>query len=364
MKIKEVLEAIETEAPSGLQESYDNAGLVVGNPEERLTGVLLTLDVGENTIQEAVQKNCNLIVSHHPVIFKGIKRIDENQPEDRILIQAIRNGIALYAAHTNLDNAPRGVNYQLAKQMGLQNIKPLQPLSECIGKLVTFVPQDHEQEVRQALFDAGAGCIGNYDSCSFTSQGEGSFRGNEHTNPYRGKKEVLHREPEVKIEVVYPIYAEQSILTRLYEVHPYEEPATDLYMLRNKHLTAGSGAIGELPAQEPMTAFLERIKKQWKLNVIRHSPIHKEHVQKVAVCGGAGSFLIPEAQRQNADLFLTADLKYHDFFTPDHRITIADIGHFESEYIAIKILNDIISHKLCNFAPHISETTCNPVKYI
>lgn len=364
MKIKEVLKAIEKNAPLGLQEPYDNAGLVVGTPEEELTGVLLTLDVGENTIQEAIRKNCNLVVSHHPVIFKAIKRIDETQLEGRILVQAVRNGIALYAAHTNLDNAPQGVNYYLAKQIGLQNIKPLQPVSECIGKLVTFVPKDHEQKIKQALFDAGAGCIGNYDSCSFTSQGEGSFRGNESTHPYKGKKEVLHHEPEVKIEVVYPIYAEKAMLTQLYAAHPYEEPVIDLYMLRNKHLTAGSGAIGELPAPEAMKTFLKRIKKEWQLNVIRHSPIHKKQVKKIAVCGGSGSFLISEAKRQNADLFITADLKYHDFFIPDHRITIADIGHFESEYIAIRILNNIISREFCNFAPHISETVYNPVRYI
>lgn len=364
MKIKEVLNAIETEAPLGLQESYDNAGLTVGNPDTELTGVLLTLDVEENTIQEAIQKQCNLIVSHHPVVFKPLKRLSENQLESRILLQAVRNNIALYSAHTNLDNAPRGVNHYLAKQMGLQNIKPLQPMEGVVGKLITFVSKDSEERVKQALFDSGAGCIGNYESCSFVSQGEGSFQGNEYTHPYKGKPGMLHKEQEVKIEVVYPLCKESRILSQLKEAHPYEEPAIDLYTLRNKHLTAGSGAIGELPVPVGLKDFLENIKQWLGLPVIRHSRPHKDVVEKIALCGGAGSFLIQDAKNQEADLFLTGDLKYHDFFIPDNRITIADIGHFESEYIAIKILNDIISHNLCNFASYISDTVSNPVMYL
>jgi dinuclear metal center YbgI/SA1388 family protein len=363
MKIQAITSFLETIAPASLQESYDNAGLLTGNPLWDCTGIITTLDATEAVIMEAIEKNCNLVVAHHPIIFGGLKKITGKNYVEKTIITAIKNDIAIYAIHTNLDNILAGVNGRIADKLGLVNREVLQPKKGFLKKLVTFVPAAQAAAVRDALFAAGAGHIGNYSECSFNAAGEGTFKGAADTNPFAGKPGESHVENEVRIETIFPAWIEGAIIKALKSAHPYEEVAYDIYLLENQLNTAGSGMAGELPESMEEQAFLLFIKKVFGLTVIRHTLLRGEPVKKIAVCGGAGSFLIGAAIAASADFYITGDVKYHEFFDANNRLVIADIGHFESEQYTIDLLFDILREKFHNFAVLKTRVETNPVNY-
>lgn len=364
MRIKEVLQTIEQLAPLPLQESYDNSGLQVGDVNREVTGILLCIDVTEDVIEEAISLGCNLVISHHPIAFRPFKSLTGKNYVERCMIQAIRNNIALYAAHTNLDNARGGVNYRLAQMLELQNVKILQPLENALLKFVTTVPLQYAESVRNALFNAGAGHIGNYDSCSYNLSGEGTFRAKEGANPHIGEIDQLHFEPEVRIETVIPVMKREEVLRALLAVHPYEEPVFDLYPIANNWPQHGSGVVGVLPEPMPEQEFLYLLKDIFNLPTIQHSKMQGREIRDVALCGGAGAFLIPQAITYGADAFITGEAKYNDFFDVEGRILLAVVGHYESEICTKEIFFEIISRKFPTFALHKSAFDSNPVKYL
>jgi dinuclear metal center YbgI/SA1388 family protein len=363
MKIAEVITALETMAPVSLQEHYDNAGLITGNADWECTGVLCTLDALEAVIDEAKAINCNLIVAHHPIIFKGLKKINGSNYVERTIINAIKNDIAIYAIHTNLDNVIEGVNNKIADKLNLQNRRVLLPKDNMLLKLYTFIPLDHVEKVRNAIFDAGAGNIGNYSECSFNAEGKGTFKAGQNTNPYVGEKNIRHEENEVKTEVIFPSYLKNKIVNALIAAHPYEEVAHDIVPLSNSYNNIGSGLIGELSQPFSAIEFLTLLKQAFNLEVIRHTELLQKPVKKVAVCGGAGNFLIADALAEKADMYVTADVKYHEFFDADKKMVIADIGHWESEQFTIDLLHSVLQAKFPNFAVLKTKTGTNPVQY-
>ncbi len=364
MKICEIISALEEAAPLWLQESYDNAGLTVGNPDADVDSALITLDVTDAVLDEAIREGCGIIISHHPVIFNGLKELTGSDFVQRVVIKAIRHDIALYAIHTNLDNAANGVNRILADKIGLVNTKILKPAREMLKKLVSFSPVDHAEKVRKALFEAGAGHIGNYDCCSFSTAGTGSFRGNEQARPFAGKPGKLHFEDEIRIETIFPVYRQQAVISALLQAHPYEEVAYDIYALDNVYDQVGAGMTGYLENEMDEEHFLGLIKSLLNTACIKHSAKLHKPIKKVAICGGSGSFLIPDALRSGADIFISADIKYHQFFEADGKMMIADVGHYESEQLTKELIYNILVEKFPNFALRISNTDTNPVNYL
>ena len=364
MLLNTITKELESIAPLQLQESYDNSGLLIGRPDSVITGVIITLDVTEEILKEAISKKYNLIIAHHPLIFKGIKSITGRNSIERIVEEAIKNDIAIYAIHTNLDNVDNGVNDILCQKLGLINTQILSVKSGLLRKLVTFCPIDHAEKVRESIFNAGAGQIGNYDNCSFNASGEGSFRALEETNPFVGEKGKLHFEKETRIETIYPVYHERAILKALFEAHPYEEVAYDIYPLANNFKQVGAGMIGELESPKDETEFLKDIKKITGTGCVRHSALTGRKIKKVAVCGGSGSFLIPDALKHQADIFITGDVKYHEFFDAEGKMLIADVGHFESEQFSKELIYSILMKKFPTFAVQISEINTNSVNYL
>lgn len=363
MIIKDITDFIENLAPVQLQETYDNAGLIIGDKNTEINQILVCLDVTENIVDEAIEKKCQLIISHHPLIFKGIKKINGNNSVEKIIIKAIKNNIAIYAVHTNFDNVINGVNSVLAEKLGLKNQRSLQPKKDIFRKLVFFCPVIHADRVRKAIFEAGAGKIGNYDSCSFNTEGEGSFKAMENANPFVGEPGKLHFEKEIRIETIYPFYLENKIIEALLKSHPYEEVAYDIYKLENYFSQIGSGIIGEIDETDELK-FLSQIKRIINCKCIRHSDLLDKKIKKVAICGGSGSFLIKDAIAAKADIFISGDIKYHDFFEAENKILIADIGHYESEQFTKDLLYTFITKKFPNFAVLISENNTNPIHYL
>ncbi|MDP1622107.1 MAG: Nif3-like dinuclear metal center hexameric protein [Bacteroidales bacterium] len=364
MKISDITRYLETLSPLSLQEDYDNCGLLLGDPDTEFHQALLCLDLTNEVMAEAVSKKCNLVISHHPFIFKGLKKLTPSQPETLVIISAIKHNIAIYAIHTNLDNTLHGLNALVLSKLGISRYRILSPKTGLLAKLAVFCPVDHTGKVRHALFNAGAGHIGEYDCCSFNLDGEGTFRASDRANPFVGEKNNIHVENETRIEVIFPRYLENRIISALIAAHPYEEVAYDIYALHNKLPRAGAGLIGELDVPCGETEFLELVKQKLDIPVIRHSPLILSPVRLVALCTGSGSFLIQEAIRSQADVFLTADLKYHDFFGLDNRMLLADIGHYESEQGVKEWLHDALIEKFPNFAFLISEVNTNPVHYL
>jgi dinuclear metal center YbgI/SA1388 family protein len=361
MKIIEVLDYFEQLIPVDFQESYDNCGLQVGNGQSDLTQALITLDVTEEVLEEALTKNCNLIISHHPLIFRGLKKITGVSVEERIIEKAIRNNITIFSAHTSLDNNFSGLNMFIAGKLGLKNARILSPTKDLLKKLVVFCPTDHAEKVREALFAAGGGHIGNYDSCSFNLQGKGSFRANDEANPFVGKPNELHFEEEMRLELIFPVNVEKKIIKALLENHPYEEVAYDIYKLDNTYQKIGAGVIGNLEKPINSQEFLQFIKETFGTKCIRHNGHIKNQIETVAFCGGSGVFLLNQAISSKADVFITADIKYHDFFTD--KILLADIGHFESEQFSIELIASVLMKKFPTFAFLFPETKSNPVYY-
>ncbi len=363
MKLSKILNAIEKTAPLVLQESYDNSGLLVGLRDAEIKGALLSLDCTEAVVEEAIRTGCDLVISHHPVIFKGLRNLTDSTPEQRTIRLAIKKNIALYACHTNLDNVIHGVNGKIASKLGLEDLHVLRPLSGILTKLVTFCPLKHADTVRKALFDAGAGSIGNYDQCSFNLEGFGTFRGNSNTAPFVGEKNKQHREKESRIETVFPSFLRQQVLNALFGAHPYQEVAYDLYSMDNPWQQAGAGLVGTLKGNWTETAFLALLKVVFGLKSFRHTALLGKKIKKVAVCGGSGSFLIPDALKAGANIFLSADVKYHDFFQADGKMIVADIGHFESEQFTPEIFYEVLKRNFPKFAVRFSKVKTNPINY-
>jgi len=363
MRIKDITDSIEQLAPLPYAESFDNVGLLTGSGDWEVTGVLVTLDTLEAVVDEALAQNCNLIVSFHPIIFSGIKNFSKPGYVERTIIKAIKNDIAIYAIHTALDNSFHGVNDMICQQLGLHNRKILIPQPGTIKKLITFVPTETAGAVRQALFVAGAGSIGNYDHCSFNNEGTGTFRGNENSKPVVGEKGQLHYEKEIQLGVTFPKHLEQKVLSALFSSHPYEEVAYELYSLENTNQHIGMGMIGELESPMEELDFLELLKERFSAGCIRHSALLGKKVKKIAVLGGSGSFAIGNAKKAGADLYVTADLKYHDFYKAEGTLVLADIGHFESEQYTKNLLHTYLKKKFANFAIVLSNTNTNPIKY-
>lgn len=363
MKILEITSFLETLAPLSLQESYDNAGLLTGNSDWNCTGIINTLDATEAVVMEAIEKKCNLIIAHHPIIFSGLRKITGKNDVEKAIITAIKNDIAIYAIHTNLDNVLHGVNAAIADKLGLINRKILQPKKDVLKKLFTFVPVNQAEQVRSAIFEAGAGHISNYSECSFNTLGEGTYKAGEAANPHVGKKGVRHIEAEIKMEMIFPVWYQQPIIQAMIAAHPYEEVAYDIISLDNQNHQQGSGLVGELPQSLAENDFLVLLQEKFNLSVIRHTNLLNKPVKKVALCGGAGSFLIGAAIATSADFFITGDIKYHEFFDANNRLVIADIGHFESEQFTIDLLFDILSQKFPTFAVLKTGVITNPVHY-
>jgi dinuclear metal center YbgI/SA1388 family protein len=363
LKIKELINYLEEICPLNYQESYDNCGLLSGDKEIEITGALLCLDSTEEVLKEAVKLKCNLVIAHHPILFSGIKKITGKTYSERAIIYAIKHDLCIYAMHTNLDNIKLGVNNKIAQKIGLTNLSILSPKNDLLRKLVTFCPTHKADEVRTALFTSGAGKIGDYDECSFNAPGTGTFKAGKNTNPYVGTKGKRHYEKEERIEVLYPAHIGNKLIQALIKAHPYEAAAYDIYPLQVPHPQVGSGMIGELEKPLNEKDFLSLLKKNMKLSSIRYTPFTGKKVKKVAICGGSGSFLLPEAIHSGADAFVTADFKYHQFFDAEGKIVIADIGHYESEQFTPEIVLDILKEKFTTFAALISKTNTNPVNY-
>lgn len=364
MIIRDIIQVLEAFAPLPYQESYDNAGLLFGHAGMEVKGVLLTLDATEAVLDEAIEKGCNLVIAHHPIVFGGLKKINGSSYVERVVIKAIKHDIAVYAAHTNLDNVRGGVSAMMAAQLGLEQTSVLAPKKELLRKLFTFVPAADAEKVRTGLFKAGAGQIGKYGECSFSHDGTGTFKGAADTDPYVGKPGERHLEAETKIEVIFPAPMEAQVVRALLEHHPYEEVAYDIVQLENAYQEVGSGLIGSLPEAMDEMDFLRMVKERFRTGCVRYTPLRGKPVKKVAVCGGAGSFLLKKARSAGADAYVSADFKYHEFFDAENQLIIADVGHFESEQFAVELFYHILTENFRNFAPLKSTINTNPVNYL
>ena len=363
MQIGHLISSLEQWAHPSLQETYDNSGLLTGNPSWNCKGVLISLDATEAVINEAVSRGCNLVITHHPILFKGLKSITGKTNIERAVIAAIKHDIAVYAFHTNLDNVISGVNSKMAQRLGLQNCRVLLPKLSQLKKLFTFAPVQHAEAVRSAIFEVGAGHIGKYTETSFNAEGTGTFKAGDGANPFVGNLGERHSEPETKIEIIFPSWLEHNVITALKSSHPYEEVAYDIVSLDNDLQTVGSGLMGELENEINGVDFLELLKLQFGLKVIRHTTIPEKRIKKVAVCGGAGSFLTTKALGAGADAFVTADVKYHEFFDAEGSMLFADIGHWESEQFTIDLIHDFLKEKFPTFAVLKTGVKTNPVEY-
>lgn len=375
MKIKEITQYLETIAPPQYQEGYDNAGLIVGDPMAEVTGVLACLDSIETIIEEAIERGCNLVVAHHPIVFKGLKRFTGKNYVERTILKAIKNDVAIYAIHTNLDNVLQsGVNERICERLGLQNCRILVPKQQTLMKLTSFVPKPNTQEVLNALFAAGAGQIGAYKNCSFRTEGVGTFRPTGTANPTIGVLDKDEAVAEDRIEVIFERFLEKKVIAALRQAHPYEEVAYYLHLLENENAEVGSGMIGEIVPQhtsevedtEGVTelAFLQFLKEKMHVSCVKHTAFLDKKVKKVAVCGGSGGFLLNNAISAGADIFVTADYKYHEFFDADGKIVIADIGHFESEQFTIDLLSEVLQKQFENLSVFSTKKITNPVNYL
>jgi len=363
MRLNDIISYLEQLAPPSLQESYDNSGLQVGQGNPEITGCLIALDVTEDLVHEAVERNCNLIVVHHPLLFKGVKSLTGNDYIQRCVMHAIKHNIAIYATHTNLDNISQGVNAMIASKLGVVKPKILAPKKTLLHKLAVFVPKKDTQRVADAMFEAGAGSIGDYDHCSFRSAGMGSFRAGEDSDPHVGERGETHFEEEDKLEVIIESYNLPQVLKAMKVSHPYEEVAYDIIPLQNSNPLIGSGMIGHFSEPLYTINLLQKIKESFG-GVLRYTNIIKDQVSKIAWCGGSGSFLLPQAKAQGAEVFLSSDFKYHDFFNADNEIIIVDIGHFESEQFTKELLFQKLTQKFPNFAVLLTETNTNPINYL
>lgn len=364
MKIKEITDYLEGLAPLSTQEDYDNCGLLVGSHNDSVSSILICLDSTPEIVDEAIEKGCDMIIAHHPIIFKGLKKLNGKNYIEQTVIKCIKHGIALYAIHTNLDNYLHGVNRDIGIRLGLENLKILRPKQNGLFKLVVYTPVEAEENLITALFNAGAGNIGNYSECSFSTEGIGTFKPNEGSNPFSGDIGNRSSDKERKLEFLVEHSILDKVLAVMNDFHPYEEVAHDIIQLGNKNQHLGSGMIGELSVPLDEMDFLKKVKNTFGCGAIRYTELKGGKIKKVAFCGGSGSFLLQDAIRQGADIFITGDFKYHEFFDSEKKIVIADIGHYESEQFTINLLGDILKKKFATFAVRLTEINTNPINYI
>lgn len=362
--IQDIVSYLEKIAPPSYQESYDNAQLITGDPKNQVNGILCSLDATEAVIDEAISLDCNLVICHHPIIFKGLKSLTGKNYVERTIIKAIKNDIAIYAIHTNLDHVAHGVNKKIADKIGLINTSILQPKKEILSKLTTFVPLEAKDRVLSALFEAGAGQIGEYSGCSFITEGKGTFIPSQNAYPRKGERGKPHEELEVRIEVLLPSFLERKVLLSMKRAHPYEEVAYFLHRLENENQSVGAGMVGDLTHPMEEREFLLHLKKNMNLPVIKHTVLINKPIQKVAVCGGAGIFLLTQAKNAGADIFITSDVKYHEFFDTENQIVVCDIGHYESEIYTKELLKEILSQNFTNIALYLTKIVTNPITYL
>ncbi len=362
-KIKDIISVLENIAPKAYQENYDNSGLITGEYNTEAKGVLVTLDCIESTVDEAISKNCNLIVAHHPIVFKGLKQLNGKNYVERTIIKAIKNDIAIYAIHTNLDNVHNGVNAKIAEKLGLINTRVLAPKAATLLKLEVFIPSSDTPKVLEALHNAGAGNIGNYSHCSFKVIGTGTFKPNDSAKPTIGQSGHQESVQEDRVELIFPTVLKNEIIAAMNDAHPYEEVAHYIQSIENTNQQVGAGMIGELPNAQTPEEFLAYLKAKMSLNVIRHTSYDRKTIKTVALCGGSGSFLLGQAKAKSADAFVTGDFKYHEFFDGEGKVMIADIGHYESEVFTKELIDGFIRENFANIATYLSEVDTNPVKY-
>jgi dinuclear metal center YbgI/SA1388 family protein len=363
MKVIDVIEYLEDLAPRSSQESYDNAGLLVGNKYSEISSVLICLDSTEDIVNEAISKGCNLIIAHHPIIFKGLKSLTGANYVERTILACIKNDIALYAIHTNLDHYWKGVNYEIGNRLGIKNMRVLQPKTNVLYKLSVFVPQVSLEGLNNAVFAAGAGKIGNYTECNFVTEGIGSFKPIDNVHPTSGKLNELSRHNELKVEYLVSSHKLRQVLKAMNSAHPYEEVAHDILLLANENQTEGAGMVGELETEIGELEFLKKLKQTFNCGAIRHTALLNKKVKTIAFCGGSGSFLLKNARAVNADVYFTGDFKYHEFFDADNQLLIADIGHYESEQFTTNLLADILKKKFTTFAVQLTGINTNPINY-
>ena len=364
MKVKDFTNYLEQLAPLTYQEEYDNSGLIIGDFNMEVNGVLITLDCNDKVLDEAINKKCNLLITHHPIIFKGLKKINNDSLTDKLVIKAIKNNIAIYSIHTNLDNVVNGVNSEIAKRLKLKNCRVLSTKNEYLRQLVFYCPKENTTDLIEKLCSVGAGAIGNYNNCSFKSSGIGTFKPLENSNPYKGVKGKLYSSEEDRVELVFLKDKQNKIIQTLQENHPYEEIAYQIFILDNKIQSIGSGLVGELDEPVDSILFLKQLKKIMNLELVKHSHVTGDAIKKIALCGGSGSFLIDEAIYSNADIFITSDIKYHQFFDIDNKIILADIGHYESEQFTKNLVYDYLTKKFTKFAILLSKVNTNPINYL
>ena len=360
--IGEIIDVLEQWAPPAFQESYDNSGLLVGQRHWETSGVLVALDCVEAVVDEAIEKGIHLVVAHHPIVFSGLKRFNGKSYIERVVMKAIKHDVALYAIHTNLDNVEWGVNARIMKHLGIERFKVLQPMKGALHKFQVYVPRSHSEQVREAVFAAGGGAISKYDECSFTTEGVGTFRGNDQSNPVIGVAGTREAVDEVKIEFIVAGYAQRAVEQAARKAHLYEEMAYEWIPLENEATVYGAGAIGDMDADVDFQDFLAFVKAQFQTTVRYTSP-KQSRVKRVAVCGGSGSFLLSAAKAAGADVFITADFKYHQFFDAEDAVPSLDVGHFESEQFTIDLLADFIGEKFPKFAVLKTGVNTNPIQY-
>jgi dinuclear metal center YbgI/SA1388 family protein len=364
VRVKDLCSFLDRAIPVSYQANYDNAGLQVFSGDTEISSALLAVDITEQVLEEAITLGCGLIITHHPLIFFPIKKITGKNHIERIISTALKNNISVYSAHTNLDSAPGGVSWKMAEKLSLKNVRVLLPMKNRLMKLVTYVPESHLEKVREAVFDAGAGVIGNYDRCSFNAGGYGTFRGNEASKPFVGERGKMHHENEIRFETILQSQLKERIVEALIKAHPYEEVAYDLYMLENEFYGAGEGCVGEIEPEMSEMDFLLRLSQVFDARGIRYSPLINRMVKRIAICGGAGAGMVGDAIRNGADVYVTGDVKYHDFGNVSGEILLADVGHFEGEKFSTEILYDLIIKKFPTFALRFSEKNTNPINYL
>ncbi len=363
-RIKDIIHSLEEWAPKALAESYDNVGLLVGDKNKEASGVLVSLDCTEAVVEEAIKLKCNLVVSHHPLLFKGLKKLTGSNYVERTVELAIKNNIALYAIHTNLDNVHDGVNKMISDKIGLLETKILAPKKGSLQKLEFLVPDSAADRVREAVFNAGGGRIGNYESCSFNTKGLGTFTPRAGAKPAVGEINKVQEEPETHVQVLVSDYMAEAVLEAMKKVHPYEEVAYFLSNIENRNQEIGSGMFGKLKAPMEAMDFVKMLKEAMGLKVVKCTELLSRKIETVAVCGGSGSFLLTDAIRNKADVFITSDFKYHEFFDAEGALVIVDIGHYESERFTIELIAEKISKNFRTFATHLTKVNTNPIHYI
>jgi dinuclear metal center YbgI/SA1388 family protein len=368
MRIAEIIGIMDTWAPGWSAMEKDNVGLQVGDRQNSVTGILLSLDVTEQVIDEAIKKKAELIISHHPLLFRSIKAVDASDSAGRLILKMAQNGIALFSAHTNLDFTKDGVSFSLARTLGLKNIRFLSPIKNSLAKITVFVPQGNSEKVMHAMSAAGAGTIGEYSSCSFSTAGTGTFRGSAASNPAVGRRERLEFVEEIRLEMTAPRSVVPQVISAMKEVHPYEEPAYDVFLNERTDPNFGMGALGTLPKPLSLGGFLKTVKRILGCGHLRYSESGARTVGKVAVCGGAGGDLLPEAISSGADIFITSDIKYHAFHSAADRIVLVDAGHWETERVVLKSVAEKLQTATCTTGKppkiFITRHDTNPVRIV